>query len=263
MRPHAESQSGKVSYTVGQLAALAHVTVRALHHYDEIGLLTPSGRTEAGYRRYNERDLERLQQLLFYRELGFPLDQIATLLDGDTAPQVHLQTQRQLLTERIARLQAMVSAIDRTMEANRMKLKLKPEERFEVFGDFVPEDHEPEAQARWGSSPAFAESQRRVAQYSKNDWLRLKQEAADINDAMSAAMKADVPADSAQAMNLAERHRQHISRWFYDCSYEIHRGLGEMYVADPRFTAHYDTVVPGLAVYVRDAILANARRGEE
>ena len=123
-----------MSYTVGQLAALAHVTVRALHHYDEIGLLTPSGRTEAGYRRYNERDLERLQQLLFYRELGFPLDQIATLLDGDTAPQVHLQTQRQLLTERIARLQAMVSAIDRTMEANRMKQKLKPEERFEVFG---------------------------------------------------------------------------------------------------------------------------------
>ena len=143
-----------------------------------------------------------------------------------------------------------------------MKLKLKPEERFEVFGDFVPEDHEAEAQERWGSSPAFAESQRRVAQYSKDDWLRLKQEASDINDAMSAAMQANVPADSAQAMNLAEQHRQHISRWFYDCSYEIHRGLGEMYVADPRFTAHYDTVVPGLAVYVRDAILANARRAE-
>ena len=251
-----------VSYTVGQLAAVAHVTVRALHHYDEIGLLRPSARTEAGYRRYDEGDLERLQQILFYRELGFPLDQIAALLDGDAAPEVHLRTQRQLLTERITRLQAMVSAIDRTMEASSMKLKLKPEERFEVFGDFVPEDHEAEAQERWGSSPAFAESQRRVAQYSKDDWLRLKQEAADINDAMSAAMQANVPADSAQAMNLAEQHRQHISRWFYDCSYEIHRGLGEMYVADPRFTAHYDTVVPGLAVYVRDAILANARRAE-
>jgi len=88
-----------VSYTVGQLAALAHVTVRALHHYDEIGLLKPSTRTEAGYRRYTERDLERLQQLLFYRELGFPLDQIAALLDGDMEPQAHLRTQRQLLTE--------------------------------------------------------------------------------------------------------------------------------------------------------------------
>jgi len=249
-----------VSYTVGQLAALAHVTVRALHHYDEIGLLTPSARTEAGYRRYSERDLERLQQLLFYRELGFPLDQIAALLDGETEPQAHLRTQRQLLTERIARLQAMVSAIDRTMEANRMGLKLKPEERFEVFGDFVPEDHEAEAQSRWGSSPAFAESQRRVAEYSKDDWLHLKKEAGEIVEAMAAAMRASVPAESVQAMDLAERHRQHITRWFYDCSYEIHRGLGEMYVADPRFAIHYDTVAPGLAAYVRDAILANARR---
>ena len=249
-----------MNYTVGQLAALAHVTVRALHHYDEIGLLTPSARTEAGYRRYSERDLERLQQVLFYRELGFPLDQIATLLDGEMDPAAHLRTQRRLLTERIARLQAMVGAIDRTMEANEMELKLKPEERFEVFGDFVPEDHEAEARARWGSSPAFDESQRRAAKYTMDDWLQLKQEAGDTAERLAAAMRAGVPADSVQAMDLAERHRQHITRWFYNCSYEIHRGLGEMYVADPGFTKHYDAAAPGLAAYLRDAIVANARR---
>jgi len=249
-----------VSYTVGQLAALAHVTVRALHHYDEIGLLTPTGRTDAGYRRYSERDVERLQQVLFYRELGFPLDRIAALLDGETDPAAHLRTQRRLLTERIARLQAMVSAIDQTMEANEMGLRLKPEERFEVFGDFVPEDHEAEARARWGSSPAFDESQRRAAKYSKDDWLQLKKEAGDIVEGLAAAMGAGVSADNVEAMDLAERHRQHITRWFYNCSYEIHRGLGEMYVTDPRFTTHYDAAAPGLAVYVRDAILANARR---
>ena len=249
-----------MSYTVGQLAALAHVTVRALHHYDEIGLLTPTGRTDAGYRRYSERDVERLQQVLFYRELGFPLDRIAALLDGETDPAAHLRTQRRLLTERIARLQAMVSAIDQTMEANEMGLRLKPEERFEVFGDFVPEDHEAEARARWGSSPAFDESQRRAAKYSKDDWLQLKKEAGDIVEGLAAAMGAGVSADNVEAMDLAERHRQHITRWFYNCSYEIHRGLGEMYVTDPRFTTHYDAAAPGLAVYVRDAILANARR---
>jgi len=249
-----------VSYTVGQLAALAHVTVRALHHYDEIGLLTPTGRTDAGYRRYSERDVERLQQVLFYRELGFPLDRIAALLDGETDPAAHLRTQRRLLTERIARLQALVSAIDQTMEANEMGLRLKPEERFEVFGDFVPEDHEAEARARWGSSPAFDESQRRAAKYSKDDWLQLKKEAGDIVEGLAAAMGAGVSADNVEAMDLAERHRQHITRWFYNCSYEIHRGLGEMYVTDPRFTTHYDAAAPGLAVYVRDAILANARR---
>ena len=251
-----------MSYTVGQLAALAHVTVRALHHYDDIGLLRPSARTEAGYRRYSERDLERLQQLLFYRELGFPLDQIAALLDGETDPAAHLRTQRRLLTERITRLQAMVSAIDRTMEATEMGFTLKPEERFEVFGDFVPEEHEAEARARWGSSPAFDESQRRAAKYSKDDWLQLKKEAGDTVEGLAAAMRAGVPADSTQAMDLAERHRQHITRWFYNCSYEIHRGLGEMYVADPRFTKQYDAAAPGLAAYLRDAILANARRAQ-
>ena len=249
-----------MSYTVGQLAALAHVTVRALHHYDEIGLLTPTGRTDAGYRRYSERDVERLQHVLFYRELGFTLDRIAALLAGDTVPSAHLRTQRRLLTERIARLQAMISAIDQTMEANEMGLRLKPEERFEVFGDFVPEDHEAEARARWGSSPAFDESQRRAAKYSKDDWLQLKKEAGDIVEGLAAAMGAGVSADNVEAMDLAERHRQHITRWFYNCSYEIHRGLGEMYVTDPRFTTHYDAAAPGLAVYVRDAILANARR---
>ena len=251
-----------MSYTVGQLAALAHVTVRALHHYDEIGLLTPSARTEAGYRRYSERDLERLQQLLFYRELGFPLDQIAALLEGETDPAAHLRTQRRLLTERITRLQAMVSAIDRTMEASEMGFTLKPEERFEVFGDFVPEDHEAEARARWGSSPAFDESQRRAAKYSKEDWLQLKKEAGDTVEGLAAAMRSGVPADSVQAMDLAERHRQHITRWFYNCSYEIHRGLGELYVTDPRFTKQYDAAAPGLAAYLRDAILANAGRAE-
>jgi len=79
-------------------------------------------------------------------------------------------------------------------------------------------------------------------------------------EGLAAAMRAGVPADSAQAMDLAEQHRQHITRWFYDCNYEIHSGLGEMYVADPRFTSHYDASAPGLAVYLRDAILANVRR---
>src|SRR5690349_24750310 len=97
--------------TVSQVAKLSGVSVRALHHYDEIGLLTPSARTEAGYRRYDADDLQRLQQLLFYRELGFPLDQIAALLDGDADRQDHLRTQRQLLSERISRLQAVVAAI--------------------------------------------------------------------------------------------------------------------------------------------------------
>lgn len=249
-----------MSYSIGQLAALARVTVRTLHHYDEIGLLLPSGRTAAGYRLYAERDLERLQQILFYRELGFPLEDIVDILAANGDAVAHLRRQRQMLADRITRLQAMITAVDKALEAEAMGIRLTPEDRFEVFGDFVPEDHAQEAQDRWGGTDAFRESQRRVSSYRKEDWLALKHEAADIGQRLAAAMQAGTPPAAPAAMDLAEAHRRHISRWFYECTPEIHKGLGEMYVADPRFTAHYEAVAPGLARYIRDAIAANVAR---
>ena len=139
-----------MSYSVGQVAALAHLTVRALHHYDEIGLLSPSDRSAAGYRLYSDADLERLQQILFYRELGFPLNQVAGILNGGAADTAsHLRTQHRLLRERIEQLQAMLGAIEKTLEAGHMGVRLTPDERFEVFGTFVPEDYDQEVQERW------------------------------------------------------------------------------------------------------------------
>ncbi|MEH0844435.1 MerR family transcriptional regulator [Micromonospora sp. CPCC 205711] len=248
-----------MAYTVGQVARAARVTVRTLHHYDEIGLLSPSGRTAAGYRRYDDADLERLQQIRYYRELGFPLDEIAAILDDPAAdPAAHLRRQHELLTGRIGKLQEMVAAIEHAMEARRMGISLTPEERFEVFGDFDPDAHAEEAERRWGETEAYRESNRRVAGYSKEDWLRQKAETADWERRITATMTSGAPADSAQAMALAEEHRQAIGRWFYDCSYEMHTGLADMYLADERFTAHYEKVAPGLAAYLAEAIHANA-----
>src|SRR5690348_10021259 len=103
--------------SVGDVAALAGVTVRTLHHYDRIGLLSPSERTGAGYRRYTASDLDRLHQVLVYRELGFPLDEVATLLDDPAAdPAQHLRRQLRLLRDRLARTQAMVEAVEKEME---------------------------------------------------------------------------------------------------------------------------------------------------
>jgi DNA-binding transcriptional MerR regulator len=237
------------------------VTVRLLHHYEAIGLLTPSGRTAAGYRQYSDEDLERLQQILGYRELGFSLDRIAAILaapNGDVS--VHLRRQRELLTRRIQHLQDMVAAVEFAMEAKQVGIPLTPEERFEVFGDFNPDDYAEEAEQRWGGSESYRESQRRVASYTKADWQRLKEQGGAIEQGLVAAMQGGVAADSAAAMDLAEAHRQQISRWFYDCSYEIHRGLGQMYVDDARFAAYYERIAPGLAAYLRDAIVANADR---
>lgn len=252
------SETGN-GYTVGQVARAARVTVRTLHHYDEIGLLSPSGRTRAGYRRYDDADLDRLQQILFYRELGFPLEEIAAILDDpDADPVGHLRRQHELLTGRIKRLQEMVEAIEFAMEARKVGIQLTPEERFEVFGDFDPDQYAEEAEERWGDTEAYRESQRRASGYTKEDWLRNKAENEDWGRRFVAVMESGAPADSEQARELAEEHRQLICRWFYECSYEIHTGLADMYVTDPRFTEYYEKIKPGMARYLNEAIHANA-----
>ncbi len=250
-----------MSWTVGELARLAGVTVRTLHHYDRIGLVRPSERTSAGYRSYDLRDLDRLQQVLVYRELGFPLEEVATLLDDpDADPAAHLRRQHRLLRERLERTQAMVAAVEKEMEARQMGISLTPEERFEVFGDGFSEEYQAEAEERWCDTEAWAQSQRRTSAYTKDDWVRIKAEGEDVERRFAAALADGVPADSPAAMDLAEEHRQQISRNFYDCPPEMHAGLGRMYVEDERFTAHYEQIAPGLAEYVSTAVQANAAR---
>jgi DNA-binding transcriptional MerR regulator len=246
---------------VGEVAALAGITVRALHHYDRIGLLSPSERTAAGYRRYTPADLDRLHRVLVYRELGFPLEEVATLLDDpDADPAAHLRRQHRLLRERIERTQAMVAAVEKEMEAQQMGISLTPEERFEVFGEHDPGQYEAEVEERWGETDAYQQSRRRTAAYTRDDWLRIKAEGADVERRFAEAMAAGVPADDERAMDVAEAHRQHIGRWFYDCPPAMHAGLGRMYVEDERFTAHYEQIAPGLAQYVSTAVQANAAR---
>ncbi|NEB78809.1 MerR family transcriptional regulator [Streptomyces sp. SID14478] len=250
-----------MSYSVGQVAGFAGVTVRTLHHYDEIGLLVPSGRNHAGHRRYGEADLDRLQQILFYRELGFPLDEVQTLLDEPTTdPRTHLRRQHEVLTARIEKLQKMADAVEHAMEAQKMGIQLTPEERFEVFGDKDPEQYREEAEERWGGTEAYAESQRRAASYTKEDWKRLQAEVDDWSARYAALVAAGEPADGEQATDLAEEHRAHTSRWFFDVSYEMHVCFGDMYVADERFKAFYDSMGEGVAEHLRDAIHANAAR---
>ncbi|WP_307676485.1 MerR family transcriptional regulator [Streptomyces sp. V4I2] len=250
-----------MSYSVGQVAGFAGVTVRTLHHYDDIGLLVPSERSHAGHRRYSDTDLDRLQQILFYRELGFPLEEVAALLDDPAAdPRAHLRRQHDLLTARIEKLQKMAAAVEHAMEARTMGMNLTPQEKFEVFGDKDPEQYAEEAEQRWGDTEAYAETQRRAARYTKDDWQRMQAEVNDWSERYNALMAADEPPTGQAAMDLAEEHRQHICGWFYECSYEIHQGLGEMYVSDERFKAFYDSMRPGLAEHLRDAIKANASR---
>jgi MerR family transcriptional regulator, thiopeptide resistance regulator len=246
-------------YTVGEVARLAGVTVRTLHHYDEIGLLPPSGRAANGYRTYTAVDLARLQRVLGWRELGFDLEQVAALVATDGSPGAateQLRRQHELLLSRIHRLQSVAATVARTLEAHEMGINLTPEEMLEVFGDHDPTQHAAEAEERWGDTDAFRESQQRAATYTKDDWLRIRHEAEHLSEAFAAAFRAGRPADSSEAARVATEHRGHITRWFYDVSPQMHAGLARMYVDDPRFAATYDDVEPGLARYVSEAILA-------
>jgi DNA-binding transcriptional MerR regulator len=250
-----------MSYTIGTVARLAGVTVRTLHHYDRIGLLRASARTSTGYRRYGDEDIDRLQRVLFYRELGFPLVEIKAVIDDRaTPPLAHLRRQHRLLKERIRRLERMAGGVEKAMEALTMNIALTAEERLELFGDVNTEALEVEAEQRWGDSDAYRESRRRVAAYTKADWTRHKEESSAVTQRFIDALRGDLAPDSREAMDAAEAHRQLISDWFYPCSLEIHSGLAEGYVSDARFTATFENLAPGLARYVHDAIVANAAR---
>lgn len=172
----------------------------------------------------------------------------------------HLRRQHDLLVDRIERLQAVVAAVAKTMEARSMGISLDPEELFEVFGAHDPTQHAAEAEERWGDTDAYRESQRRTSAYRKADWLRLKAVSAEIEQGFAGAMAEGAGPGSERAMDLAEAHRRHIDHAYYPLSHELQIGLAELYVADPRFTAHYDDIAPGLARFVHDAIQANAAR---
>jgi len=250
-----------MSYSVGEVAHLARVTVRTLHHYEEVGLLRPDGRTPSGYRSYSPADLERLQRILCYRQLGFSLDQIRAILDDpDVDPLDHLRGQRALLAGRIEELQRMLASVEKTMEARMMGINLTPGEMFEVFGDDDPGELVGEAEQRWGDTDAYRESQRRTSSYGKDQWQQITAEWQQLQEGFVAVRATGLPPDSPEAMDLAEAHRRHLNRWFYDCGHAMHRGIGDLYVDDPRFAANLDKVGPGLECYVRDAIHANADR---
>ena len=247
--------------TVGELARTADVSVRTLHHYDELGLVVASERSEGGYRLYGPEAVNRLQEVLFFRELGFGLEAIKDIVVGPGYDRgAVLGRQRRLVERKAERLIDMMDALDKAIEAERQGVEMSPEEKLEVFGEFDPEAHVGEAEERWGDSDAYKQSAQRTGTYTKADWEKIGEENRQINNGLLALIETNVPATDAAAMDLAEAHRKHISTRFYDCSYETHAGLGEMYVADERFRSNIDKAGEGLAEYLSAAIAANVAR---
>ncbi|CAM4098551.1 MerR family transcriptional regulator [Janibacter anophelis] len=244
--------------TVGQVAESFGVTVRTLHHYDEVGLLHPSERSHAGYRLYTGEDLQRLGTIVVYRRLGFSLDEIGELLDGADVV-AHLRRQRDLVTERLAQMSDLVAAIDRRLEAEMNDQPATTEDLKELFGEGYTEEYQAEAQERWGDTDKWAQSQARTKDMTKEQWAEVKAEMDAFGAALGEAVRAGEPVDSDRAADIAEQHRASIAR-FYDCDHEFQVCLAQMYLADPRFTQHYEDIAPGAAQWLHDAIVANAAR---
>ena len=246
-----------MAFTVGELAKLTGVTVRALHHYDEIGLVKPSEeRSAAGYRLYTDADVHRLQQVLLFRELGLPLEEIASAIDEVTGRDELLRQHRKALAAKRDRLDAMLAAVDAAL-AQKGQEPMQPDDVKKMFDGFDHSQYEAEAEQRWGNTEAFKESARRTKKYGPTEWQQIKDDWAKIYGDLAALMNASVAVTDARVQALVEQHRQHIDRWFYACSKEMHKNLGAMYVADPRFAANLDKTGPGFAQYLSDAIAAS------
>lgn len=241
--------------TVGEVSELTGVTVRTLHHYDEIGLLEPSERTAAGYRLYSDADLIRLHTILNWRDMGFGLNDIGGMLDDpDQDLTTGLKRQRERLTERSGRLGEMIAALDAAIAALDQGDTMTDDDVKQVFDGFDPSSYEDEVHDRWGDTDAHEVSRRRVGSYTEEDWRRQRSESDGNVDAFAGLLRSGVPPTDPRAIEAAREHGAIIDRWFYPLSPEAHLGLARLYVTDPRFEAVYEKAETGLARYVSDAI---------
>ena len=244
--------------TVGQTAALVGVSVRTLHHWDEIGLVTPSARSWAGYRLYGPDDVARIHRVLVYRETGMTLAEVARVLDDPGADaEAHLVRQRELLRARIAHLTRMLRAVDTMMERNSMGENLTPQQQAEILGAEWDPAWQEEAEERWGDSDEWAQAAARKAAMTRQDWARVAEETEALETDLANAMREGVVPGSERANALAERHRASIDRWF-DTTYAKQVLIARGYVANSRFTAYYDKRESGLAAWIKEIIDANA-----
>ena len=253
-------------HQIGEVAELAKVSTRLLRHYDEIGLLVPSGRSEAGYRLYSHADLERLQSILFYRALEFPLDAIRRLM---TAPgfdrHAALLHQRELLQQQAAHLGDLLALIDKTIndidpETGREKHPMNTKEMFEVFPD-MKQEHQDEAQERWGNTEAWKQSAERWSQYTKTDMERMKSEMTQAYGRLENLFASGTRPDAPEALMAIEAMRLLSDKWFYDTSKEMHVKGTEFVSRDERFVRNIDKNCPGLAAWIHQAAKANLAAG--
>ena len=235
---------------IKEVADLVGISVRTLHHYDEIGLLIPEKTTEAGYRIYSDENLENLQQILFFKELGFPLKKIKEIIDSPTFEhQEALEMQHKMLLDKKKQLEKMIVTIEKTIQHSKGEIQMSIQEKFEGF-DFSSNPYEEEARNRWGNKSVDEtnEKAKNMTSYDQDKFNEIYRNLGAIRH---------LSPDSKEA-------QEGINEWYLflnkmgNCSPEAFKGLGQMYVDDERFTKNIDGFGEGLSIFMRDAMAVYA-----
>lgn len=240
-----------VCMQVKQVADLVGISVRTLHHYDAIGLLVPSGMTKSGYRQYSEKDLETLQHILFFRELGFPLKEIKNMLDNPKFDQLEaLSLQRKMLLEKRQNVDKMITTIEKTIKHMKGDVKMTQEEKFDGL-NFSHNPYEQEARERWGHQ-SVDQANAKLEKLSKKEqgiiaekWNMIFRELADLRDENPGSHNVQAAIQS---------WYDFLNKHIHTYSLEAFKGLGQLYVEDERFTKNIDKYGNGLAQFMRDAM---------
>lgn len=242
-----------MTYTVHQVSKISGVTIRTLHYYDEIGLLKPTRVMGNGYRVYEEKDLITLQQILFYKELEFSLVDIKKIINAsDFNIKDALEDQQKLLEIKKKRLEKLIQTIETSKELYKGGEIMNTDDLFVSFGDEELIEYQKEAKQRWGNTDAYKQSMEKVKNWTKEDYKRIQEEGNTLTQELAHAMDFEITSEKVQS--LIKKHYNGIS-YYYNCSLEMYKNLGEMYVTDPRFTAYYENFRVGLAQFINDAII--------
>ncbi|WP_416866526.1 MAG: MerR family transcriptional regulator [Imperialibacter sp.] len=247
-------------YTVKKLAKLAGVSVRTLHHYDQIGLLTPEERgLDSGYRYYGRHEMLRLQQILFYRELGFALKEIKKIMDEKDFDLLEsLEFQKSEIHKQIARNKVLLGTLEKTIDEikNRKKM-VTDKEMYEGFTEEQVTTYRQEVVDRWGKE-ALDQSENAIRKKSKDEWNNMKQQSEEQSRLMATLM--DLPPNDRRVQQVIYQHYQFVGQ-FYEVTEERYRGLADMYVTDERFKATYEKFATGLAGFMQKAMYVFCENG--
>jgi DNA-binding transcriptional MerR regulator len=244
---------------VKEVADLVGISVRTLHYYDEIGLLTPEETTESGYRLYSDENLETLQQILFFKELGFPLKKIKEIINSPSFDRHEaLVLQRKMLLEKRKRLDKMIATIEKTIQHMKGEIQMTNKEKFEGF-DFSHNPYEQEARELWGDE-AVDKANAKLGNMTKEEQEAMSKEMNSIYQKLASLRNGSPESDEAQA--AIKEWYDFLNNNFGNYSLEAFKGLGQMYVDDVRFTKNIDQFGEGLAKFMRDAMAVFADKNK-